>query len=109
MKYSTSVAAACVLMLPFCLLAQDQGAPPNVPLLPSRQSGDQPELTKMDIGPNHNVWGRVQTVTNIITHEVRSTTNIVYTQMATGLNYQDAHGQWAEASEQIEITAEGGQ
>lgn len=59
----------------------------------------------VDLGANHRVWQRE-------TYEKSPTGKIVphihkYTEMATGMNYQDANGQWVESKEEIDAYATG--
>ncbi len=59
----------------------------------------------VDRGANHKVWQREtyekSPAGNVITHVHK------YTELATGMHYQDANGQWAESSETIEIQPDG--
>ena len=96
------LALAAILLWSYRVLGQDAQ-------LARTPVAEAPQIAVVDVGAHHRIYGRITTVTNAATKTVHSKTNIAYTEMATGLNYQDAQGNWVEATENIEITQDGGQ
>ena len=100
----TRVALSCATVLLCSLPALGQDAQ-----LARTPVSEVPQIAVVDVGAHHRVYGRITTVTNAATKTTHSKTNIAYTELATGLNYRDAQGSWVEATENIDITQDGGQ
>src|SRR5689334_18632567 len=58
-------------------------------------------------GPHHRVWQKVVTTTDE-QGKVSVSTNQAYVELAGGMHYQNASGQWIESTENIEILPQGG-
>jgi hypothetical protein len=52
-------------------------------------------------GPHHRVWQKVTSITDEQGNTITET-NQAYVELATGLHYQNARGQWVESKEEFE-------
>ena len=89
---TTILATSFLLFGSYFVLSQSGGNPGTVP--------EPTAFRVVDIGANHRVWQRE-------IYEIGPGGRIVsrphrYQELATGLNYQDAQGRWAESKELIE-------
>ncbi|HEU5071190.1 MAG TPA: hypothetical protein VFV96_12360 [Verrucomicrobiae bacterium] len=55
-----------------------------------------------DLGADYRVWNKVIARTNSL-GSVTYSTNQAYVELATGLNYQDAQGQWQESKAEFQL------
>src|SRR6266478_1288543 len=87
-------------LIPIC--AQAQSLQTATAVVDSTNSGS---YAVSELGPNHQVWQRINAQTND-SGEVTYQTNS-FTEMATGM-HNLVNGQWVDSSEAIQITADGG-
>jgi hypothetical protein len=73
------------------------GAVPTLPVV----GADLPAPVVVERGPHHRVWER--TTTEVLPDGTSMERKSGYTELATGLHYQNERGEWLDSKEEIEI------
>ncbi len=95
-----------VILAFFCFESWNAVAVGDALASPNPKTPDEVQL--LEAGPHHRLWGRIRSYTNALSNQVTSRTNGIYKEVSTGLNYL-SNNIWAESSERIQITDNGGQ
>jgi len=102
---TTSMAVVCLVLTLVGVRAQVASVPVSTGQSTGTATIQPANYQVVASGPNQNVWQSETYATNADGEVV---TNLhQYTELATGLNYQDANGNWMPAQEVIESFAQG--